>query len=188
MDSRQGYTIEPTLSYAENGEECVSGFEAYDTHGGGEYYPPTPDEYQRFSDEYDFSDDPEFFDQSDDDGYMAALEAQYTDTLFEAYPTLAQAIEWAGEWMDSELIDQYNAAIDSGDFDLMNEAIENLLAFYENESDFTHAEEYELDQEFDESEPEDNDLNDSMETINILLSNGVTEDELEAALAVLRRG
>ena len=188
MDNRQGMTIEPTLSYTEDGQEYVSDFNAFNTFEGGEFYPPTKDEYSRFADEYDPNEDPDFFEDPDSESeYLDAIESQYIEDLFDAHGSLQDAIDWAASGgLADELIEDYNEAIDSGDFDLINEAIERLMQFYFEQTGVEESEEYELDMSYDQPTPDLDDGLDGMDTADILLANDVSEEDLLEALRRLR--
>jgi hypothetical protein len=183
MDNRQGMTVEPTISYTESGQEYVSDFNAYNTWGGGEFLPPTRDEYEMF-DQYDFEEDPDFYDDSDSDAeYIEALDQQYADAILEANDGLYDALDWASQSLPNEFVEDYNNAIDSGDYDLINEAVERLMALYYEMTGIQEPEEYELVQDFDVSEPEEYQEDD---IASILLDNGVSEGDLMEALYRLR--
>lgn len=193
MDNRQGMTVEPQISYTEDGQEYVSDFNAYNTWGGGEFTPPTEDEYSRFA-EYSPELDPDFYDDPDSDAeYMEALDGQYIDALFEAYPSLEAAMDWASSGgVSDELIDDYNAAIDSGDYDLINEAIDRLMNFYYQTTGVEEPEEYELDVAGDDPVDDPNyyfgqeQEEETAQIADILTEAGITADQLEEALQRMR--
>jgi NTP pyrophosphatase (non-canonical NTP hydrolase) len=73
--------------------------------------------------------DVELTDESNEGGYD---QAEYYDALFDEYPALNSAIDWAAAGgMDPEFVQHFNDATASGDLDQVHEFIELLLKDYE---------------------------------------------------------
>ena len=120
----QGYTVNPVLSEDSNGQEFVSDFSIQTAHG------IPADAYNQYdlnestgevTHRFQGIEDPE------QEEYFQDTDAAYEQALLESNPDLPSAIQWASQGgISGELIDEFNQAMDSGDPELMNPAIQWL--------------------------------------------------------------
>ena len=66
-----------------------------------------------------------------DDSPTTFNENEYTSALLEAHPQLGTAIQWASTNLPSELSEDFNDKVNSGDLEKVNSAVEWLLAHYQ---------------------------------------------------------
>ena len=67
----------------------------------------------------------------ENDSPMSFNEEEYNNSLLEAHPQLSTAIQWAATNLPAELSDDFNDKVNSGDLEQVNNAVEWLLAHYQ---------------------------------------------------------
>ena len=128
----QGYTVTPVMSEDSNGQEYVSDFQLdaghnipADAFNQYDFNEATGEVTHRFS-----------TDSDPDEEFVQDIDSQYEQALLAANPDLPSAIEWASRGgISGELIDEFNNAMESGDPELMNPAIQWLLQNFEESGD-----------------------------------------------------
>lgn len=126
-----GYTVTPVLSEDSNGQEYVSDFALNEGHNipadaynQYDFNESTGEVTHRYSTDYEYDPDRQLTEHIDN---------TYASALVEANPGLPEAINWASSGgLPGELIDDFNAAIDSGDPEQINPAIDWLLQNFED--------------------------------------------------------
>jgi hypothetical protein len=126
----QSYTVSPVIQEGEGGSHIV-GASVSSTHSvvgrDGQVRGWESDYVEnevgqtvhRFSQAELESDSPSTF--NDD---------EYTSALLEAHPQLGEAIQWAATNLPSELSEDFNDKVNSGDLEKVNNAVEWLLGHY----------------------------------------------------------
>lgn len=135
-------TVYPVSTENPDGTESITDFSAVEHVNPMDLVNEEEDFVQDSNGEYHhrYADvDPSQYEESSD------ADQQYQQALLETYPSLGTATAWAGENLDPESIEWYDQAIDSGNPEQMNEAIEWLLSAYaeaDNQGIASEDEEY----------------------------------------------
>ena len=142
------WQVDPVVTETENGE-VITDFTAskHQTLHRGMVDPEGRDMIEQEDGTYKHvMEDVELEDEGSSD-----YEADYIEAIFESEPDLHQAIAWAERNLPESFLEDYNAAIDSDDWDDVHQAINRLLDLYyeENPEEEEEFEENETDEVFE---------------------------------------
>ena len=155
MDSNTGYTVTPSVSYSETGEEIIDYDNAFLSTGNNLHH----EDYQadiRFNPstgEQALGIEPSFDYDPDDPEHQRTGDDMLWESVHEVYPDLDDAVQFAAHFYEGDQIDAFNRAVDIGDWDTIMPFLETMMADYHEHGQSMQGEEFvEDDQDYDPDE------------------------------------
>ena len=137
MDSNTGYTVTPSVSYSETGEEIIDYDNAFLSTGNNLHH----EDYQadiRFNPstgEQALGIEPSFDYDPDDPEHQRTGDDMLWESVHEVYPDLDDAVQFAAHFYEGDQIDAFNHAVEIGDWDTIMPFLETMIADYHMHGD-----------------------------------------------------
>ena len=158
---RPGMEVTPVMAETETGEEVLADFnvrgfqDIHEDEYNQYHWDPETDSYRAQYADYE----EQVEEQTADD-----LTEEYATLVFNANPEISDAIEWAMDNLHPDLLALHNHRIDSGDYDEINAAVEELIQQYRDAPDY---EEYDYSDEYEEYGEDDGYITYDLEELGI---------------------